>query len=363
MPIQSRPTSVPGDWREHAPRTGDPWDSWPNEPKRWHERFIHYRDMGRTRSIDGAYRIAAIEEGLLGTRSTPAWRKNAKEWFWWDRADAWDTYYRKRIEVEDQDRRVDAREKRVRIIDKVLHMVTRALVIADLPNMTTEEARRQLPTLRVLLRDMLFADRLEMGEPTEISAEGEMLQFSADDLAAAQYQINTWLTDSLDPERLLVVAPESQTHHRALENARLTTGLDFTHIEPGDPNALISALESADAEDRHYHWMQIDALNIEMDDDQIQRSIPHLDQIKLLILFNQAATAQNIWFETVPKVIRVQPGNTTKQEQAWLQAFWVEMSLQGDPDDALAAAGNTVPEMNEYIVTSWNNNDPFDIAG
>lgn len=71
----------------------DDWDLLPDEPTKWHDRFLTYLGLGPWRSLHAAYLLdrEQREVELPPARGTPgSWRKNAERWRWVERAKAWD---------------------------------------------------------------------------------------------------------------------------------------------------------------------------------------------------------------------------------------------------------------------------------
>jgi len=158
------------------------WERLPAEPSRWFARFEHYRLLGPDRSLDGAYRAWRAEQpsGAKGTRSQGAnrhWYDAARRWRWLDRAEAWDEAEREAVRQLESVRRFDARQRRLAIIDEQREAAVHALCVAGLAELDADEpehvllAIKLLPTVRVLLTEMMRAERLEYGEATEIVEE------------------------------------------------------------------------------------------------------------------------------------------------------------------------------------------------
>lgn len=176
---------------ENEPKARQAWDKEPDESQLWYDRFITYLGLGSSRTIEETYRQRkAVEKGLTYDRPNSDWHRKARTYNWEERASAYDRDRQQKWLDQEESRRLEARETRREIIGEVLDHVYDAILIADLPNLDRDNARRHLPTLRAMLHDILMAHRLEMGEPTEIQANTTTsVQFSADDLAEAQRQL------------------------------------------------------------------------------------------------------------------------------------------------------------------------------
>ncbi len=165
------------------------WDRLPNEPVLWYDRFDTFRLLGTGRNLDAAYRACRkIESGRAGA----VWRKNAEKWNWQERAEAWDAAERERFRAEDEERRRVAREARIELLQSARAGAWKAIQNAHLSELSEEDARSMLGSLRMLLMDALRGERLELGEPTEIVGDVEVKPFRADELAKAERELQEW---------------------------------------------------------------------------------------------------------------------------------------------------------------------------
>jgi hypothetical protein len=175
-----------------------PWDQQAGESSFWFNRFTQYRLLGPRRSIDSAHRASKPVEGLTGQTAGSHWFKAAKEWNWKERAEAWDQAEREEFVASEAARRLDARRRRLEIIEEVQEHAYKAIVAAELDRLDKYTARELLGQTRMLLADSLKAQRLEYGESTEIMQQG--LLFSADDLAAAEAELEAWANEKLEKQ-------------------------------------------------------------------------------------------------------------------------------------------------------------------
>lgn len=76
------------------------------------------------------------------------------------------------------------------MVEQLLAIVFAVLVQADLDGMSSAEARRALPTLRLFFKDLLAAHRLEVED--EGTEAGDVPPFTADELRAAQDHLALW---------------------------------------------------------------------------------------------------------------------------------------------------------------------------
>ena len=80
---------------DNALTPSEPWEQQPGEPNRWYARFERYRLAGPSRSLLGAVNAERQQRGACQSKSIPqAWAKNARQWRWRERAEAWDEHER-----------------------------------------------------------------------------------------------------------------------------------------------------------------------------------------------------------------------------------------------------------------------------
>lgn len=179
--------------------TAPVWERMAGEPGVWYARFEIFRLLGPTRTLARAYRTAARLEGLRGKRPSRGWTVAAREWKWVERAEAWDQEQREWLRAIEEDRRFDAREHRLQMINRLLEMAFNVLLAADMEALDTEKARSALPTLRVLFKDLIAAQRAELGLPVVgKDADAAEVHFTADDLSAAEKELEDFRLRILD---------------------------------------------------------------------------------------------------------------------------------------------------------------------
>ena len=169
-----------------------PWEQMEGEPDMWFTRFEMYKQLGPNRSL-------RLLNGLLHGMDGPsahvgsATRKYSKRWDWVKRAQAWDKEQVLAIGVVEFDRRLDAREERLAIIERVLRAVATVLDTADIGSMGRHEARAWIPTMRLMLKDLLAAQRAELGGVNygEVSEPG-LADFRAEEFIAASEELAAW---------------------------------------------------------------------------------------------------------------------------------------------------------------------------
>lgn len=165
------------------------WERLPDEPERWYARFEVYRLIGPNRSLLGVYRLVTQLLGRSGRAPGQAWHQAAQRWHWQARAQAWDAAEEARLRALIHTQDLDPHVQRHVMVDQLLNAVYAVLTTADLTGMDREEARRVLPTLRGLLRDLLAAHRSESDIQT---SQGEVAPFTADELRQAQVELERW---------------------------------------------------------------------------------------------------------------------------------------------------------------------------
>ncbi len=168
---------------------GDIWERNPDEPDRWYARFEVYRLLGPNRSLSGTYRLVTQLLGRGGKAPGQAWHQAAQRWRWQARAQAWDQAEEARLRSLLHSQDLDPHVERHVMVDRLLNAVYAVLMTADLKSMDREEARRNLPTLRGLMRDLLAAQRSE-SEPQ--AQQDEVAPFTADELRQAQAELARW---------------------------------------------------------------------------------------------------------------------------------------------------------------------------
>ncbi|MCY4412902.1 MAG: hypothetical protein OXC27_20785 [Caldilineaceae bacterium] len=121
-----------------------PWEQQPDEPPKWYTRFRIYLRLGPSRNLTAACRIWANSQG----RPSQTTRKKSKEWRWEERATAYDKAKREEKAAFEAAREAESRERNLHLNSKIFDAINAAFDIADLENLTREEARALLPTLR-----------------------------------------------------------------------------------------------------------------------------------------------------------------------------------------------------------------------
>ena len=105
----------------------------PGEPNVWYDRFWTYLMLGAGRTIEECYRERTEQgEKLKGDRATGYWYRMAREYQWDDRAIAYDKSRREDLQAREEERRIQERERRRRMVSDVLEGCYAALKAANL---------------------------------------------------------------------------------------------------------------------------------------------------------------------------------------------------------------------------------------
>lgn len=174
------------------------WAQQSDEPDRWFARFEVFRALGPRRSLAETYRLVAKAEGLTGKRPDKHWTRRARLHNWRKRAGAWDAAERTRLRRLEAERRFDAREVRLGMIDHLLEAVFQVLAKAEMDKMERDEARSLLPTLRIFFKDLLAAQRMEWHQWAEMQPAQDApteVTLHAEDLLQAQAALERWQTE------------------------------------------------------------------------------------------------------------------------------------------------------------------------
>lgn len=134
-----------------------PWEQQPDEPPKWYSRFGIYLSLGPTRTPTAAYRIWTSGNSKLSRTAS----KRSKEWRWEERAIAWDKAKREEKAAFEEAREAEARERNLHLNTRIFDAISSVFDTADLTNLTKEEARATLPSLRGYLRTASELQRRE----------------------------------------------------------------------------------------------------------------------------------------------------------------------------------------------------------
>jgi hypothetical protein len=180
--------------REAADDAASRWERMSGESNLWYARFEAYRELGSGRSIRKLFLRYKQERGLHAKAVPGRWYAVARRWQWRERAEAWDQAEREMLREQERERRVQSHQRRMDMIDVLLVAVFRALKRADLDALDCGEAREWLPTMRMMFKDLLNAQRAEMElSPDQDEDVSDAITFTADELLVAQRELEEWL--------------------------------------------------------------------------------------------------------------------------------------------------------------------------
>ncbi|MCY3897643.1 MAG: hypothetical protein OXF86_03670 [Caldilineaceae bacterium] len=120
------------------------WEQQPGEPPKWYSRFRTFLRLGPSRSLAGAYRAWTGGQG----RPSQTARKRHKEWRWEERGIDWDNANHEEKVAFEAAHEAETRERNNHLNGKIFNAINVAFDVADLENLSKEEARAMLPTLR-----------------------------------------------------------------------------------------------------------------------------------------------------------------------------------------------------------------------
>lgn len=167
----------------------DLWEHQPGEPTLWYNRFHGYLLIGPQRSIEKAFNLAKRTEHFRANRPGAAWYAAAEGFQWAKRAVAWDEAQRIKLRENIEQERFDEHRRRLGLISNAINWALNIVELADLPNLDVMQAREMLPTIRLLLKDMLTAQRVELGLPAAQESQSAIAPFTADELAQARREL------------------------------------------------------------------------------------------------------------------------------------------------------------------------------
>jgi hypothetical protein len=156
----------------------NPWDQLPDEPGPAYAAFLAYRDLGRARTVRGAYRQAKSNPGA--TQASGAFSGLAKRYCWAQRAQAWDAYLeeqRNRVIVEkhtrwarrwyDDTEKLQALSDRLGrlVLDKLDELLASPVEQREVDLRTIDRLIDRLLALQAALRQCVVVDTDRISEP------------------------------------------------------------------------------------------------------------------------------------------------------------------------------------------------------
>jgi hypothetical protein len=166
-----------------------------DESEGWYERLRLWLFMGSTWSLAQVHEYAsALAEGMLEEDAEErlptdfgSWQQAAERYGWRERVLAYEQAMRERALAEAN----RAEPEELRMVATLLQQVNQALQRAALFDLSRDEARAFLPTLRLFFRDLfrLHRDALQAVAASSDVAAGERMAMSADELMEALNKI------------------------------------------------------------------------------------------------------------------------------------------------------------------------------
>jgi hypothetical protein len=360
------------------------WEPLPGEPAHWYARFERYRSLGAHRTLEAAYRLCAEHEGLTAARPGAAWYAAAQQWRWAERAAAWDAVERERLRTHEEERRFDSRETRLSMIDRVLGAAFDLLVLADLPHLDQVEARKWAPLARLIFRDMLAAQRLELGPPTPtLPTHDDAPPYTADELAAAARLVQTWpapgsapeiaapqsvevaIPPAIPPPRpplLVVIGPDAalRLDLAALRKVKRLTGLAFHRLTDATADDLDAYLRRERSKGQPVVYLHLavhaDHAGVQLADGAVDGDwlSERLLGVQVLLLAGCHGDRLGDWLGVVPHVVTLDEAIGHDDAAVLCEHFWTGIGKGDGPAAALdAALAACAPVVGEYVVRHW----------
>ena len=369
-----------------------PWDRQDGEPARWYARFLVYMELGPARTLAEAY-ANTLEKAGKGRKSTRpdgklrpsgGWNTASRKYRWRERTLAWDAEQRDLLALSERNLRMARREQRVAITDEYLELARAVLSNMHLLAANEHQARKWLPEIRGLLRDMLAAQRLEYDKLEYMRGEkeeGVELQITADDLRAAQRALEERALEerALEeraiargpqlPQLLVCIGPDArqQLDLAALRAVRTATGLPFCRLIDTTQRKFAESLRR---ERGLGHPIELLHLALPMGPQGVHFTdgwvdgawlSERLQGVQVLLLIAGEGSANDAlgdelgdWLGVVPHVICVSEEIGAEDAAVLTQHFWQGIGSGLEPGAALdAALQYCPPAVGELVVRHW----------
>lgn len=359
------------------------WDRENGEPLRWFARFDAYRLLGSSRSIEAAFRQVRVTDGLHGERPGAIWYEMARRWRWAERAEAWDAHMRAELMAHEQERRFDAREKRLSIIDRMIHLAESVLLNSGLEHLSEDESRRLLPQMRIILRDMLHAEQMELAFSAAVGAGDQVQPFSADDLLEASRAVLEFesalqgeggkaqavsenAAAAVTPRRtgsLLVVVgddPQLRVDLAALRKVKRATGLTFHRLSDATSAAFDNYMRRERSKGHGVTLLHMavhsSAAGVVFSDQVVDGNwlSERLMGVEVMLLAGCRGDSVGDWLGVVPHVVTLDDAISHQDAGTLTEHFWMNIARGVKPDLALELAlQRCAPAVSEYVVRHW----------
>ncbi len=352
-----------------------PWEQQPGEPDLWYERFKAYLHLGPGRSLARALQGMPLKPHRGQRRYNGEWAQQAATWLWSERARAWDQHQREALNEYELWRGL--RQRRIALIEDALETTRTMLAAAKLHEADQETARAWLPQARILLRDMLAAERREFEHPFTREEAAAAFTITADDLRAAQRALEaeqghaaqaqasaankrarrnsdcTFLVcTGADPDLLLDLA--------ALRGVRTATGLRFRRLINPTAAKLSKALARQRSLGDPFEYLHMavhsSAAGLMLQDGPVDGAwlSERLEGVRVLLLASCASDGIGDWLEVVPYVVSVSEEISHADAAVLARHFWQGIGSGEEPGAALDhALERCMPAVGEYVVRHW----------
>lgn len=342
----------------------NPWEQQQGEADEWYARFVRYLEQSGRRSVARA--AAGEPDGPKPRR----WQEAARIGRWAGRAHAWDAAGRPPAaapqSAEDDALRAERlRRRRLDIIERLLDTAAKTLARADLETVDAAEARAMLPNIRLLLRDLLAAQRLESPRPQPQPARSPV---HIEDLAAAAEAMEEKkLIPPLEAEpaapRLLVAdsgEPGVGLDMAALRRVGQSGRLSFKHLSPCRKHDLEQELRRAHRNGKPYRFLHLDAHmgpgGVALADGVVDGAwlSERLGGVEVLLLSGCESAAVGDWLRVAPYVVSFAAPLQGEDAAAFAEGFWAALLHGARPDEAVAAAlARCLPYVAEHVTVHW----------
>lgn len=389
-----------------------PWDQMAGEPDRWYGRFQVYLELGVTRTIIEAVNALAKDECRAPVGRRGLWYVHARQWYWRERAHAWDVYQRELLALSERNTRIALRSRRLARMEDYLDDICEVLDNAHMADANEQLAREWLPQMRVFLRDLLVAERQEFEHGDyERNDPNCDLVITADDLRAAQRELEARMgmplgaamtaageaqgeaTENPVAERWAerwarsqatvgVESYEAQARRKhiaqprvfvcagadkgltvdlaVLRAVRAATGLQFRRVLNATRSKFAATLRRERGLGGPVELLHLalpaSPAGVEFEDGIADGNwlSERLLGVRVLVLASCESDNLGDWLDVVPHVITFRSAITHEDAGVLTRHFWHNIGRNLDPGAALdEALTHCPPAVSEYVVRHW----------
>jgi hypothetical protein len=171
-----------------------PWEPQPGESSIWYTRFAEYLRLGPTRTMQRVRNNLCAQTGKTDYKCGGHWSRAAQTWRWRERARAWDADQCQRYASERRTIEIALHLRRLEIYNEGMEMCLDVLRAANLADMTQDQARAMFGQMSRFLIKLLREERIECETYRYLDDEAVTVDFTADDLIAAQRALQHHMT-------------------------------------------------------------------------------------------------------------------------------------------------------------------------